>query len=350
MSDLKFKSVMLSDFTTIKLGGAANMFVECVCDDDILKSLTFAREKKIRFQVLGGGSNSVFSDEGFDGVVLFINSKGIEKSGDTFSVKAGERWDDFVKFAVGLGFSGVECLSGIPGSAGATPIQNVGAYGQEVADVIVCVRAIDTESLKFVEFSKVDCDFSYRSSRFKSADRNRFVITDVSFKLNAAGAAEIKYKELNDFLGTYEGFNLLENGKDKLAAVRDAVIAIRRGKGMVYDECDAESFSCGSFFTNPVLNEKEFDDFIFVCKSLNVEARSFKVGEGYKVSAAWLIEKAGFEKGFTENGVGISSKHTLAIVNRGGTTRELIDFAERIRMSVFEKFKIELVREPVVVV
>jgi len=349
MSDVNFKSVKLSDFTTMKLGGVSNRFVECKNDDDIKSALCFASENKLPFHILGGGSNSVFSDEGYDGVLLYINSKGIEKTGDVFSVKAGERWDDFVRFAVELGYSGVECLSGIPGSVGATPIQNVGAYGQEAAGVIVCVKAIETESLKFVEFNKVDCDFSYRNSRFKSADRNRYVVTEVVFRLDAAGEAEIKYKELNDYLGTYEGFNRLENGKDKLAAVREAVMVIRRRKGMVYDECDADSFSCGSFFTNPVLNEKEFDGFISVCKSLNIEARSFKAGEGFKISAARLIEKAGFEKGFTENGIGISSKHTLAIVNRGGTTKGLIDFSEKIRAAVKEKFKIELVREAVLI-
>ena len=342
MSDFNFRSVKLSDYTTIKLGGAASKFVECRTDKDLFDAVAFAAEHGLRFHVLGGGSNTVFPDEGFDGMIVYVNTKGIEKSGDLFAVKAGERWDDFVKFAVGLNYSGVECLSGIPGSTGATPIQNVGAYGAEVSNVIETVKAIDVRTLKAVEFKNAECDFSYRNSRFKSEDKNKYIVTEVVFRLNASRAAEIKYKELDDYLGTYHGIYSLNN-------VRDAVMSIRGKKSMVYDENDGDSHSCGSFFTNPVLNSAEFESFISVCKSLNLEANSFKAGDKYKISAAWLIEKSGFEKGYTENGIGISNKHTLAIVNRGGSASELIEFSERIKQTVYNKFKISLEREPEVV-
>jgi len=346
MSDLNFRSVKLSDYTTIKLGGAASKFVECRTDKDISDAIVYAKQNKTPFHVLGGGSNTVFPDEGYDGMIIYVNTKGIEKAGDLFSVKAGERWDDFVKYAVGLNYSGIECLSGIPGSAGATPIQNVGAYGQEVSNVIETVKAIDVDTLNIVEFSNKECNFSYRNSRFKSTDKNRYLVTDVVFRLNPSGVPEIKYKELDDYLGTYHGNNSLNKDKGTLLIVRDAVLAIRRKKSMVYDENDMDSHSCGSFFTNPVLNSAEFDDFITVCKSLNLEANSYRAGDKFKVSAAWLIEKTGFEKGYTENGIGISNKHTLAIVNRGGSTFDLINLSEKIKKTVYNKFKISLEREP----
>jgi UDP-N-acetylmuramate dehydrogenase len=339
MSDLKFSTVKLSDYTTIKLGGMANKFVECTTDKDLYEVVGYAVENKIPFHLLGGGSNTVFSDDGYDGMIIYVNTKGIERTGDLFAVKAGERWDDFVKYAVGLNYSGIECLSGIPGSTGATPIQNVGAYGQEVSNVIEKVKAIEVDTLKVVEFSNKECNFSYRNSRFKSSDKNKYVVTEVVFRLNPSGVPEIKYKELDDYLGTYHGNN-------SLTIVRESVLTIRRKKSMVYDENDKDSFSCGSFFTNPVLNSTEFDGFISVCKGLNLEANSYKSGEGFKISAAWLIENSGFTKGLTENGIGISNKHTLAIVNRGGTTVDLLNFSEKIRKTVHNKFKISLEREP----
>jgi UDP-N-acetylmuramate dehydrogenase len=339
MSDLKFSTVKLSDYTTIKLGGYSDKFVECTTDKDISDAIAYASEHKLSFHVLGGGSNTVFSDKGYDGIIINVNTKGIEKSGDHFSVKAGERWDDFVRYAVGLNYSGIECLSGIPGSTGATPIQNVGAYGVEVSNVIETVKALDVKTLNIVEFSNKECNFSYRNSRFKSSDKNKYIVTEVIFKLNPSGVPEIKYKELDDYLGTYHGINSLNK-------VRDAVLNIRRKKSMVYDESDKDSFSCGSFFTNPVLNSKEFDGFLSVCKSLNLEANSYKSGDCFKISAAWLIENSGFSKGLTENGIGISNKHTLAIVNRGGSTVDLINLSEKIKKTVYNKFKISLEREP----
>jgi UDP-N-acetylmuramate dehydrogenase len=339
MGDLKFSTVKLSDYTTIKLGGMASKFVECTTDKDISDAIVYAKQNKTPFHVLGGGSNTVFSEKGYNGIIIYINTKGVEKSGDHFSVKAGESWDDFVKYVVGLNYSGIECLSGIPGSTGATPIQNVGAYGAEVSNVIETVKALDVETLNVVEFSNKECNFSYRNSRFKSADKNKYIVTDVVFRLNPSGIPEIKYKELDDYLGTYHGIN-------SLTIVRDAVLNIRKKKSMVYDENDKDSFSCGSFFTNPLLNSKEFDDFIFICKSLNLEANSYKSGDRYKISAAWLIENSGFSKGLTENGIGISNKHTLAIVNRGGSTADLINFSEKIKKTVYNKFKISLEREP----
>lgn len=349
MGEIDFKCVKLSDFTTIKLGGESDKFVECSSDKDLLNAVSYATENRLPFHVLGGGSNTIFPDNGYSGVIIYVNTKGIEKSGDLFSVKAGERWDDFVSYSVSLGYSGIECLSGIPGSVGATPIQNVGAYGAEVSNVIETVKAIEVSTLKTVEFKNAECGFSYRDSRFKSADKNRFIITEVVFRLNPSGIPDIKYKELDDYLGTYHGVNSLNIDKGTLSIVRDAVINIRKKKSMVYDENDRDSHSCGSFFTNPVLNSAEFESFIALCKSMNLEPKSYRAGEKYKISAAWLIEKSGFEKGYTVNGIGFSNKHSLAIVYRGGTSGELLKFSEKVMETVNNKFKVKLEREPVVV-
>ena len=347
MNELVFKTVRLSDFTTIRLGGITERFFECKSDDDILKAVRFAKENNLKFHILGGGSNTVFSDNGYDGIVIFINTKGIvNTSGNFYMAKAGVEWDSFVELVTDEGFSGVECLSGIPGKVGATPIQNVGAYGQDVSEVISSVKAIDVETLDFVNFNNNMCAFSYRNSRFKSNEKGRYVITEVTFRLDSYGATDIRYKELADYLGTYGGYNSFNNNRDKLVFVRNAVLDIRKKKSMVYDLNDKNSYSCGSFFTNPVLDKERFSKFIEMCDNLSLNPVSYKSGNDFKVSAAWLIENSGFHKGSNENGIGISSNHSLALVNRGGTTEGLIKFSEKIVNTVFDKFGIKLVREP----
>ena len=346
MADITFKSVKLSDFTTIKLGGQTDKFVECVNDDEIINAVKYAKENNLPFQVLAGGSNSIFGDDGFDGVVIYINSKGIAHDGDFFTVKAGENWDLFVAYALNNGWGRIECLSGIPGSVGATPIQNVGAYGQEVADVIKSVKAINTETLELEVFNKKSCGFSYRNSSFKSFDKGKYIITEVTFKLKFNAEPVIKYKELEDLLGTDELYNSLQNNISKLIYVRNKVLEIRAKKSMIFDENDKDSISCGSFFTNPIINEDEYNKFLKKCGELNLQPVCYKTGEQYKVSAAWLIENSGFYKGYTENGIGISSKHSLALVNKGGSTKELINLSEKIQNEVFLKFGIGLIREP----
>ncbi|MEK9137241.1 MAG: UDP-N-acetylmuramate dehydrogenase, partial [Bacteroidota bacterium] len=243
--------VLLSDLTTIHLGGRARYFAACRAIDDIREALAFAREKSIRVCVLGGGSNVIFADEGFDGLVIHIETSGVAVQDDEdatmISAAAGEGWDPFIERCIEKGLGGIECLSGIPGLVGATPIQNVGAYGQEVCDTIVSVRALDRETLDVVEFPNRDCGFGYRQSRFKSTDADRFVISDVKFRLRKHGRPEIRYPELQRFIASTADLNSLPDGEPILRAAREAVITLRRRKSMVIDPRDPNSRSVGSF-------------------------------------------------------------------------------------------------------
>jgi UDP-N-acetylmuramate dehydrogenase len=293
--------------------------------------------------VLAGGSNVVIGDDGFPGIVLLVRTTGIrvvEESGDSVVVRvaAGEPWDSFVSFAVTNGYSGVECLSGIPGSAGATPIQNVGAYGQEVSQTIVAVHAYDRRSDSVRVMSPLDCAFAYRKSIFKGNDR--FVVLEVDFRLTLSGdSAPIRYAELARSLGVEPGDRVPS------AQAREAVLKLRAGKGMVLDPHDKDTWSVGSFFTNPVISASAWAAFP------QPDAPHWPGDDGtVKLPAAWLIEHAGFPKGFTGDGVAISSKHTLALTNRGGgTTTGLLDLARTIRDGVKDRFGIELHPEPVLV-
>jgi UDP-N-acetylmuramate dehydrogenase len=342
------ENISLSKLTSIRLGGKARYFCECGSEKDLVECLEYAKEKNLKIQFLGGGSNTVFSDKGFEGIVVKIDIKGINIHNDfkdnvILKVGAGEEWDVFVKYCTENKFAGVECLSGIPGSVGATPIQNVGAYGQEVKDTIIFVKTIDRETKKTVMFSNEDCLFGYRSSRFKTIDKDKYIVTEVLFKLRKDGKPEIKYPELVKYLKTKNdnGFSLED--------VRLAVLELRKRKSMIVDEADPDSVSCGSFFVNPVVSEKIYDE---MCQKAGIEKDVipyYKTEEGFKLSAAWLIENAGFNKGYTKNGAGISNKHSLALVNRGGTAGDLLKLAEEIQEKVFDKFGIVLVKEPVVV-
>jgi UDP-N-acetylmuramate dehydrogenase len=325
--------VLLSEYTTLRLGGPATAFVEATTDAALLDALAAAEGPIL---LLAGGSNVVVADEGFAGTVVHVATRGVEREGDTLHVAAGEPWDALVAHAVAEGLAGIEALSGIPGSVGATPIQNVGAYGQEVSDTIVSVRAFDRRSGATVDLTPDDCGFAYRSSAFKR-DPGRHVVLRVSFALHAGGRPRpIRYGELARAVGE----------DPTLADVRAAVLALRRSKGMVLDPDDPDTRSAGSFFTNPILDAAD-------AERLPADAPRFPQPDGARVktSAAWLIDHAGFAKGYGDPaGIAISTKHVLALTNRGsGTTAELVALAREIAHGVDEAFGVQLHPEPVFV-
>ncbi len=345
------KNIILSDFTTIGLGGKAKYFAECRTVKEIYDSLEFALKNKLSVQIMSGGSNIIFRDEGFEGIVIKIDLKGMELTEkgmyEYAKVSAGENWDEFVIACIGRGLSGIECLSGIPGSAGATPIQNVGAYGQEVKDIIVSVTAIDRSTLKIVTFNNEDCNFGYRQSRFKNRDKDKYIITEINFRFKKNAEPLIKYTDLQKLLDSRKIFERSKDLREKLYLIRDAVLDTRKGKSMLIDKSDPNSKSCGSFFMNPLLNDKDLDKLKSAAGMNAIPV--YQSGNKNKIPAAWLIEKAGFHKGYIKNGVGISKNHSLALININGTTRDLLDLAEEIEQSVFYKFGIRLCKEPVIV-
>lgn len=349
--------IRLSEYTTIGLGGSAKHFISCQTVDEIRSAIEFGERENLRTEILGGGSNVIFPDEGLDGLVVKIDSKGIAFEDDgkctKVSANAGEAWDNLVKACVEKNLAGIECLSGIPGSVGATPIQNVGAYGQEVKDTIACVKAIDRKSLDLVEINNGSCEFGYRKSRFKSNDKDKFVIVEVCYKLKNEDEPSIKYDELLDYIEKKKkdaGEGRHATGRTSLRTVREAVLALRRKKSMLADPADPNSRSVGSFFINPVLSEVEYLNFKERLDSIRVKrAPSYKDANGMKIPAAWLVENAGFVRGYKRNGVGISSNHSLALVNYSGTTKEILLLASDIESAVFERFGIKLQKEAVVI-
>ena len=347
-------NVLLSNLTTIKLGGKTKLFCNCKTIDEIKTCLIYAKTENLPVQVIGGGSNIIFPDDGYDGIVIKIDINGIkfkELENDLIEVTsgAGENGDDFVKLCIDNNLAGVECLSGIPGSVGATPIQNVGAYGQEVCNTIISVEAIDRLTLKTVEFTNEECNFNYRQSRFKNEDKDKYVITKVTYRLKKFAEPEIIYPELKKYLDKYSNWDSLKNGKEKLSVIRDSVIDIRKGKSMVIDSEDPNTVSCGSFFLNPVLTGEEFGELEKTCSKNNINIPSYKTDEGIKIPAAWLVENAGFNKGYRKGGTGISTNHSLALINCGGTTKELLDLSDKIENDVYNKFGTKLRKEPEII-
>ena len=330
------RDVPLAPRTTLGIGGAAKEFVRATSLEELRDAL--AAEQVL---VIGGGSNLVVGDAGFAGRVVQVGLTDVAIAGDVVRVGAGVVWDDFVGEIVGAGRTGIECLSGIPGLVGATPMQNVGAYGQEVADTITCVRAMNRHTGEVVEFAPAACHFAYRTSAFKGS--TRWVITEVEFRLpRGAASAPIRYPELAKALG------ITEAGTAPLSQVRDTVIALRRGKGMVVDTADPESKSAGSFFTNPIVDGAAVA--ILDTRFGSAMPRWPQRDGMTKLSAAWLIERAGFTKGYTAGRVGISRKHALALVNRGGATAaELLALAREIQARVREQLGVHLEPEPVIV-
>ena len=329
------ENVPLAPLTTIGIGGPARFYVRAKTVDEIREALGWGEGKEIF--ILGGGSNLLIADEGFPGLVLHIDLRGITiESEGMVKVAAGEPWDSFVAMAVSRGWAGVECLSGIPGSTGATPIQNVGAYGQDVSETVARVEVLDRQTGLVRTLTNAECRFGYRSSLFKNHEPGRYVVLNVTFRLRPGGEPTVRYPELRSYLGDAAG---------DLQAVRDAVIAIRKRKGMVIDPNDPDTRSDGSFFMNPVITTKSYES---ISTKSDITIPNYPGGDGMvKLSAAWLIEQAGFKKGFSHGNVGLSTKHTLAIVNRGGgTAREVRELVNIIQQRVREKFGVELHPEP----
>jgi UDP-N-acetylmuramate dehydrogenase len=345
------EQVSLSELTTLRVGGPARRLITAQTIEEVVEVVGGADASGGPLLLIAGGSNLLIGDEGFDGTVLHVALDGIAigETGEGFRVMAGagEPWDAVVARCVDAGLAGVECLSGIPGSTGATPIQNVGAYGQDVSETIVSVSAYDRGAGTVVELGPEHCGFAYRSSAFKGSDR--YVVLRVSFALERSPLARpIRYAELARALGVAPG------ERPPLHDTREAVLELRRGKGMVIDPGDPDSVSAGSFFLNPILSRETF-------ASLERRATE-RLGEGtqvpvwpdangcVKTSAAWLIERAGFHRGYGNGRAGISSKHTLAIVNRGGaTSAELVALAREMRDGVQAAFGVSLHPEPTLV-
>ena len=344
------ENVDLAPMTTVGLGGPARYFVRWRDPDAIRATLLWARKKGLALQVMGGGSNILFPDRGFEGVVARVDIDGVEierKDGRaTIVAGAGEFWDDLVSRSVDAGLGGFECLSGIPGQVGATPIQNVGAYGQEVKDSILQVEAVDRTSLETRRFSNEECDFGYRTSRFKTADRDRYVITHVTYRLADPGRPQLRYQELEQTMR--RDFDLGDDaeGAEAMSMVRAAVLKLRRSKSMVVDPADENSRSMGSFFLNPVVNA---DALVALRARLGDELPGFATSGGYKLPAAWLVERSGFAKGHQQGGARISTNHALALVSCGGTSADLLQLAEEIQRAVFELSGIRLEPEPAIV-
>ncbi|MFF8979480.1 UDP-N-acetylmuramate dehydrogenase [Streptomyces cellulosae] len=339
----------LAPLTTFRLGGPATRLVTATTDDEVIAAVREADAAGTPLLVIGGGSNLVIGDKGFDGTALVVATKGVTLDGTRLELAAGEVWTDAVAAGVDAGLAGIECLAGIPGSAGATPIQNVGAYGQEVASTITEVVAYDRRSGETVTLSNEECAFSYRHSRFK-ADPERYVVLRVRFRLEDADgmSGPVKYAETARVLGVAPGERV------PLATARDTVLKLRAGKGMVLDPEDHDTWSAGSFFTNPILDDETFAAFRARVRERlgdGVEPPAYPAGDGLtKTSAAWLIDKAGFTKGYGSGPARISTKHTLALTNRGeATTEDLLALAREVVTGVREAFGITLVNEPVMV-
>ena len=343
---------LLGRHTSLRLGGPAGRWVEATTEEELVAAVDGADQQGEPVLVLGGGSNLVVADDGFPGTVVHVATRGVvpdvDDSGDpscsgaTVTVAAGESWDDVVAQAVDRGWVGVEALSGIPGSVGATPIQNVGAYGQDVSQTVARVRVWDRKLRGIRTFAASECQFGYRSSRFK-ADPGRHLVLDVTFQFRQGTlGAPVAYAELARTLGVAEGV------RAPMADVRAAVLHLRRGKGMVLDADDHDTWSAGSFFTNPFLTPDQ-------AAALPDDAPRWEQPDGtLKSSAAWLIERAGFGKGYTSAAAGervaLSTKHTLALTNRGdATTDELLTLAREVRDGVRDRFGVTLVNEPVTV-
>ena len=363
------ENVKLAPLTTLKVGGDARFFVRAETGEQVAEAVCFARTRDLELFVLGGGSNVVVSDGGFDGLVLQVAPHGISLA-DAANRKvaednienligkgrsalvtgmAGENWDQFVSFCVERDLAGIECLSGIPGFVGGTPVQNVGAYGQEVSETIVSVGCFDRDTSTYAVLTNADCGFSYRTSIFNSTERNRYIVLSVTYNLVYGEHARVEYPELKRLIElsiqAEPGPNL-RKCEPSLRDVREAVLKVRRSKSMVIDHADPNSYSVGSFFKNPIVGQAKFREITTMFERVP----HFAFGNGFKIPAAWLIETAGFEKGFVLGNAGISVNHTLAIINCGnGSAGEIIALRDKIQETVLVKFGIELQPEPVFV-
>jgi UDP-N-acetylmuramate dehydrogenase len=348
---LKFQEfIPLAAYTTFRIGGPARFFCEVKGEAEVAEAVSFAKERNLPLFVLGGGSNLLVSDAGFDGVVLRVGvpvSKAECRDGESvlLEVGAGENWDDVVLYAVDRGFAGIECLAGIPGDVGGTPVQNVGAYGQEVAETIVQVRAYDLETGTFVDLDHEACRFGYRRSLFNAEARGRYIVTAVTYKLRPGGEPALRYADVKrHFAAEFD-----RGEKPSLRQVYEAVRSIREKKGMLAGQGGPDGRSAGSFFKNPVIPSANLSQVALKGGRLAEEIPQYPAGDGMvKLAAAWLVEQAGFHKGFAIGRAAISSRHTLALVNLGdATAAEMIALRDAVMMAVKDKFSIQLEQEPV---
>jgi UDP-N-acetylmuramate dehydrogenase len=331
------EQVPLAPRSTLGVGGPARFFVEAHDDATLIEALAWASHKRLLVRVLGGGSNIVVSDAGVDGLVVAVATRGVtfDSHGDDVfvSARAGEPWDALVQATIERDLAGLECLSGIPGLVGATPIQNVGAYGQDVSESVISVSAYDRASEEEVELSGKECRFSYRDSFFKSTEPERYVILRVTYRLRRGGVPKLAYPELE---------RELERRKvaPTLASVRETVVALRRSKSMVIDPDDENRRSCGSFFVNPIVAASACPDAVDMPRFPQPDGR-------VKLSAGWLIEHAGLPRGTRREHVGLSTKHALAVVaHDGARASDVIAFAREVKSAVSTRFGVELVPEP----
>ncbi|QHN04012.1 UDP-N-acetylmuramate dehydrogenase [Granulicella sp. WH15] len=334
------RNVSLAPYTTLRIGGPARFYTRVTTYAELIEALGFARAEGLPSFLLGGGSNLLVADEGYPGLVIHLGLAGdTVVDGELHEVAAGTEWDSFVRGACELGYSGVECLAGIPGLAGGTPVQNVGAYGQEVAQTIARVTALDLETLATVSFANSECRFAYRQSLFNSTHRNRYIVTAVRFRLSPEGRPNLTYADLKQHFG---------DARPAPLEVYEAVRGIRRSKGMLLVEDDPDSRSAGSFFKNPVIPVGQLEG---IAKAAGVASvPNWPSGvENAKLPAAWLLDQAGFHKGFALGEVGISSRHTLALINRTGraTCVDILRLRDAIVAEVQGRFGIRLEQEPV---
>ncbi len=343
------EDVPLAPLTTLGVGGPARYFTEARSEAEVLEAVDFARRRGLPLFVLGGGSNVLVADSGFAGLVLKIAiadvaSRQAPEGSVIFVAGAGCEWDGLVQQTVDAGCAGLECLSGIPGTVGATPVQNVGAYGQEVSQTIQEVRVLDLRSREIKTFSNSDCGFGYRSSIFNTAARGRYIILQVSFAVRQNGKATVQYRDLQQYFAA-------RSDEPTLGQVREAVRAIRHRKAMLLVPGEEDARSAGSFFKNPVVSQAVFEELQARLASQGLQLPSYPAADGCrKLPAAWLVEHAGFARGYTRGSVAISSKHALAIVNRGGATAaQILALKDEIQSGVRERFGISLEPEPVLV-
>jgi len=338
------ENLPLSPWTTFGVGGPARYFLNAKLEADVVEGLDFAATRNLPVFIVGGGSNLLVSDRGFNGLVLRVGIEGTIWEDAQVRAAAGEDWDAVVADCVERDMGGVECLSGIPGLVGGTPVQNVGAYGQEIADVLVAVRVLDRHAGTLLELSRAQCGFEYRASIFNTSQRDRYIVLSVTYGLRKGAPPQVKYPDL---LKRFD--RQLE--PPSLADVRRVVREIRAGKGMLIDvstEGDPDCRSAGSFFKNPIVTEAEY---IRIQNGVQEAVPRYPAGTGkVKTSAAWLIENAGFKRGFAIGPAAVSAKHTLALTNRGGAqAADIVHLAREIRRGVEDRFGVRLVPEPVFV-
>jgi UDP-N-acetylmuramate dehydrogenase len=341
--------VPLAPFTTLGVGGPARYLAEAHGEAEVIEAVQFARSRQLPLFILGGGSNLVVADAGFAGLVLKIGMANMSRfnapdGSVVFQAGAGVDWDRLVAKAVEANCAGLECISGIPGTVGGTPVQNVGAYGQEVSETIKEVRVLDLRAMEIRTLSNAECGFAYRSSIFNTTERGRYIILEVSFSLQESAKPSLRYADLQKFFAD-------RTSQPTLAEVRSAVREIRHGKAMLIVPGDDDARSAGSFFKNPIVTQSFFEELAARLKARGLQLPSYPAADDFrKLPAAWLVEHAGFAKGYTKGRAGISRKHALAIINRGGATAaDIIAIKDEIQARVLNEFGIELAPEPVFV-